>query len=178
MNRTILKLAAACSLLGLAAITQADPAVYRDSVMTIDSGVLINGSIQQYYTDIVLKADATGKLRIDSANQLPLVHIDDVTPVVVENANERSVTLTITGYKSVPCVSLADVAVSYQNKAFTVLVAETLMGPAESCIAMIDPFEIEQPLDVSELPKGVYHTLVNGEHIGFSLTTDPLVTAH
>ena len=172
-----LKIAAGCSLLALSVTAMADPAVYRDNSMTIDSGVLINGSVQQYYTDIVLTADAAGKLKIASANQLPLVNVDDVTATVVENSNERSVTLTIEGNKSVPCVALADVAVSYKNKVFTVLVAETLMGPAESCIAIIDPFEIDEALDVSELAAGTYDVVVNGEQTSFTLASPPLQSA-
>lgn len=177
MNRTLKQLAATCSLLGLAATALADPAVYRDKVMTIDSGVLINGSIQNYYSDIVLNTDANGKLTIVSANQLPLVHVDDVSSLVTENSNERSVSIAVTGYKSVPCVSLADAAVSYKNRVFTVVLAETLMGPAESCIAIIDPFETDVALDVTDLEAGTYDVVVNGEHTSFTLASDPLQIA-
>lgn len=174
MYRNILKLAGIGGLLALAATTQADPAVYRDSVMTIDSGVLINGSIQQYYTDIVLTTEANGRLRIVSANQLPLVHVDEASTLVTESSTERSVSVNVAGYKSVPCVALAEPAVSYKNKVFTVLLAETLMGPAESCIAIIDPFETAVALDVTELEAGTYDVMVNGEHTSFTLTGDPL----
>ncbi len=178
MKLKSLWMATGCGLLALSASAMADPAVYRDNVMTIDSGILINGSIQQYYSDIVLKADASGKLRIDSANQLPLVHIDDASATVVETAEERSVELQIEGYKSVPCVSLADVAVSYKDKVFTVLVAETVMGPAESCIAIIDPFQTDVDLDVAELEAGSYDVVVNGDkQTSFTLTKAPLHSA-
>jgi hypothetical protein len=174
MNRIIQKLTVACGLFGCALAASADPAVYRDNTMTIDQGVLINGRVQRYYTDIVLKTEADGRLRIESAKELPLVHIDDVTPVVVESNSERSVTLSITGYKSVPCVALTEPAVSYRNQVFTVLLAETRMRPDQICIMIVDPIELELPLEISELPKGNYHTKVNGKQVSFSLATDPL----
>lgn len=177
MNQTLKKLAIACGLLGLAATTQADPAVYRDNVMTIDNGVLINGDTRNYYTDIVLTTEANGRLKIVSANQLPLVHIDDASTLVTETTTERSVSVSITGYKSVPCVSLEDAAVSYKDEVFTILLAETVMGPAESCIAIIAPFETDVALDVTDLEAGTYEVVVNGEATSFTLTSDPLIIA-
>lgn len=177
MNQTLKKLAAACGLLGLAATAMADPAVYRDNVMTIDNGVLINGNTQNYYSDIVLSTDTNGRLKIVSANQLPLVHVDDASALVTETTTERSVSISITGNKSVPCVALEDAAVSYKDEVFTILLAETLMGPAESCIAIIDPFETDVALDVTDLEAGTYEVVVNGEETSFTLTSDPLQIA-
>lgn len=169
--KTLLVTLSSC-LFGLSAGAMADPAVYRGNTMNIDSGVLITNSKQQYYTNIVLNADANGKLTIVSAKQRPLVYIDNVIPTVVENAEERSVTLTIAGNKSVPCVELEEVAVSRKDEVFTVLIAETELGPAESCIAMLDPFEIDVPLDVYDLHSGTYKLIVNGEESGFVLTQE------
>jgi hypothetical protein len=172
MNFKPLMLAAACGLLAASTGALAAPAIYRDNVMTIDSGAMINGNTQEYYSDIKLSADANGKLKILAAKKLPLVYIDDVEAEVVENNNQRSVTLTITGNKSVPCVDLKEPAVSYKNGVFTVLVAETLMGPAESCVAMLSPFEVEVELDVSALNSGTYAVKVNGEDGSFKLNTN------
>lgn len=152
-------------LLGLSAGAMADPAVYRDGVMVIDSGVVIGARAQAYFSDIEMTTDAAGKLIITKATQLPLVYIDTVDATVVDNAEERSVKLTIAGNKSVPCVSLADVAVTRKDNVFTVVVAETVQGPAESCIAVLDPFEIEVPLDVADLPAGSYDVKVNGDAV-------------
>lgn len=172
MNLKPLILAAGCGLLAASAGVMADPAIYRDNVMVIDSGALINGSTQEYYGDITLQTDASGKLKITSATRLPLVYIDTVDAAVVEGDGERSVTLTIAGNKSVPCVTLKDPAISYKDEVFTVVLAETVMGPAESCIAVLDPFEIDVELDVSELDSGTYTVEVNGEASSFDLTTD------
>lgn len=168
--------------LGLAAAAltttaAADPAIYRDNKMTISAGAVINGTTQQYYKDIVLAMDATGKMQVVAASQRPLVHIDSITPTVVENDGLRKVTLKIAGNKSVPCVKLEEAAVSRKNEVFTILVAESIMGPAESCIAIIDPFELTLPLDVSGLHSGTYKVVVNGKEGGFVLTKDE-VTAH
>jgi hypothetical protein len=172
MKLSTLLFAGAAPLLALCTAASAAPAIYRDNVMTIDAGALIQGNNRHYYGDIELQADASGKLMVKSATRLPLVYVDSVIADVVEADAERSVTLTIAGNKSVPCVALKDAAVSYKDKVFTVLLAETVMGPAESCIAVLDPFEVEVPLDIHALDSGTYTVEVNGDSSSFVLTTD------
>lgn len=174
MKTHMLKTLAGCSLLALSAATLAEPAIYRDGIMYLKSGAVIGTNAAEYYSDIEMTTDAEGKLKINKAKRLPLVYIDSVEATVLENTEERSVELAIAGNKSVPCVALADVAVAYKNKVFTVVVAETVQGPAESCIAVLAPFEIDVALDVSGLEAGTYTVRVNGEETSFELETDPL----
>ena len=164
-------------LLGLvsaavALTAHAEPAIYRDSTLTIPSGAVINGDETKYYKDIVLQADSAGKFKIVSASARPLVYVDSVNPTVVETESSRSVELTIAGNKSVPCTKLEEVAVSRKNEVFTIVIAESVMGPAESCIAMLDPFTLKLPLDVSSLHSGTYKVVVNGIESGFILTRE------
>jgi len=147
----------------------AQPAVYRDGEMRIPSGAVITNNRQAYYDDIVLSADSSGKLSLVSATRLPLVGVDSVEADAPQG--QQSVTLTIKGYKSVPCVELQEAAVSRKESTFTVLLAESVLGPAESCIAVIDPFELSLPLDVSDLGFGTYLVEVNGVQTSFELTT-------
>jgi len=160
-------LAAAFALQSTALFAQ--PAMYRDGEMTIPSGAVITNNKQAYYGDIVLAADSSGKLEVVSATRLPLAGVDSVEADAPRG--QQSVTLTIKGYKSVPCVSLKDAAISYKDSTFTILLAETVQGPAQSCIAIIDPFELSLPLDVKEMGFGTYQVNVNGIQTSFELTT-------
>jgi hypothetical protein len=170
--KTLMAVLGVC-LAGMTNPALADPAVYRDGKMLIPTGATISANGQQYYKDVVLAADAAGKLQVVSATPLPPVYVDSVIPVVTENDDLRSVKLTIAGNKSVPCVQLQDAAVSYLNGVFTVLLAESVQGPAESCIAVLDPFEITIELDVTTLPAGTYKAIVNTKEVSFVLTKNP-----
>lgn len=172
MKAQILATTTAFALMSFCAGTLAEPAIYRDGAMHLDTGVLITEARQEYFGDIVMELDATGKLMITSAAPRPLVQIDSVEPVVVENEAGREVTLAIAGNKSVPCVELEEVAVSRKDDTFTVLVAETVLGPEESCVAVLDPFEISVPLDLTGLDAGTYQVTVNGVESEFVLTQD------
>lgn len=46
--------------------------------------------------------------------------------------------------------------------------AETKMDPAENCIAVLDPFEMQIPLDITGLDSGTYFVNVNGVKSSFS----------
>lgn len=160
-------------LFGLSVTALADPAVYRGNRLVIPSAATISSSKQQYYKDVVLTSDASGKFQIVSATALPLVYVDSVIPVVTENDAQRSVKVTVAGNKSVPCVQLQDAAISYQEGVFMVLLAESVQGPAESCIAVLDPFETKIDLDVSTLAAGTYKVVVNDKEASFVLTKNP-----
>jgi hypothetical protein len=177
MKLHIFEFCAAICTLALSGSALADTAIYRDDKLMIPAGAVINASGQFYYKDIVLQADANGRLRVMAASPRPLVYIDSVNATVVETQTVRSVEISIAGNKSVPCVSLEEVAVSRKDAVFTVLVAETVMGPAESCIAIVSPFDLNVPLDVSGLPAGTYKVVVNGEEASFVLTRGDTRTA-
>lgn len=161
------------SWLVLASAAQAETAIYRDGTLSIPSGAVINSTGSKYYKDIVLQADTTGKFKITGATELPLVYIDSANPTVVETESARSVEIAIAGHRSVPCVQLQDVAVSRKDKVFNVVIAESVMGPAESCIAMLAPFDLKLPLSVAGLAAGTYKVIVNTIETSFVLTRQP-----
>ena len=169
--KTKFLLLALCSLGSLA--TAAEAPSYRNDLLTIPMGAVVNGTEAKYYKDIVLQSDSTGKFRIVSAAARPLVHVDNVNPVATETQDSRSAEVNISGYKSVPCTKLEDVAVTRKDNVFTILLAESVMGPAETCIAIIDPFTVKVPLDVRGLPAGTYKLNVNGVQSSFTLTRNP-----
>ena len=63
-------------------------------------------------------------------------------------------------------------AVSREGDLFTVVIAETSLGPAEACIAVLDPFELSVALNVLGLSAGTYRVNVNGTEAQFSLDVD------
>ena len=58
---------------------------------------------------------------------------------------------------------------SRSGDTFYVVIAETVLGPAESCIAVIDPFTISFELDTFGLDTGTYKLNVNGKETEFDL---------
>ena len=82
------------------------------------------------------------------------------------------VSLSVSGFLSVPCVELLGPAVSYTEGLFQVVLAESTMGPAETCIAVIEPFETRVPLEVAGLPAGTYTVDVNGQQAEFTFDMD------
>lgn len=75
----------------------------------------------------------------------------------------------MTGNKSIPRVDLQTPAIFRDESTFTVVLAETTLGPAETCIAVIDPFVTNITLDVAALDSGIHSVSVNGVEASFSL---------
>ncbi len=137
------------------------PATLQGAVLIIPQGAIIDNDNPAYFTDIQLNFEGNGNFRMVDAQTTNLVAIDSVQSAILESFPVQ-VSITVTGNKSVPCVELLPPAVSRQNNLFVVVLAETQLGPAESCIAVIDPFETTFALDVKELPAGTYTVRVNG----------------
>ena len=160
------------ALSAIAAQTQAQPAVYRGGTLTIPAGVLVSENRKQYYADIVLETDSSGNLELVSANPLPKVMVNTVDAMVSEDIGTTTVVLSVAGDKSVPCTILQNAAVVREDAHFSVILAESVLGPAESCIAVLDPFTLDIPLDVSGLSAGTYTVDVNGVEVSFDLSVD------
>lgn len=138
------------------------PATLQDKVFTIPQGAVIDNNNLEYFTDIQLNYEGSGNFKLISAQSTNLVSVDSVQSTILESFPVQ-VNITVTGNKSVPCVKLLPPAISRQDNLFTVVLAETQLGPAESCIAIIDPFETTFSLDVLGLPAGTYTVRVNGQ---------------
>jgi len=152
----------------LASQANAAPAVYQDQVLTISEAVVIRDNGSTYFKNARFEPNANGTWRFVDATQRPLVGIEEVT-VVSSATVPPTVEVTVEGYKSVPCVELEPLGMSRTNDTFHVVIAETVMGPAESCIAMIEPFTHSFELDTFGLEAGVYKLNVNGKETEFDL---------
>jgi hypothetical protein len=148
------------------------PATLQDNVFTIPQGAVIDNDSPSFFTDIQLSHEGSGYFKLADAKTNNLVTIDTVQIAILESFPVQ-VNVNVTGNKSVPCVELLTPAISRKDNLFVVVLAETLLGPEASCIAMIDPFEISFPLDISGLPAGTYTVRVNGvAEATFTLDTD------
>lgn len=149
-------------------LVNAQPATFENSVLNIPQGAaLVNGELA-YYNDIQLISDIEGNFTLLAAQQSNLVSVNSVAV----NSSESfpvQVSLTVTGNKSIPCVRLQTPAIFRDKSTFKVALAETTLGPAESCIAVLDPFETNIALDVTGLDSGAYTVSVNGIETSFSL---------
>lgn len=139
----------------------AQPAIFQDNVFTIPQGAVINYDNPSFFTDIQLTHEGSGNFKLADAKTNNLVTIDTVQIAILESFPVQ-VSVNVTGNKSVPCVELLTPAISRKDNLFIIVLAETLLGPEESCIAMIDPFETSFPLDVSGLTAGTYTVRING----------------
>jgi len=149
----------------------AEPAIFSKGEMTIPEGAVIGDGNSSYFTDITLTYDGEGALVITGALAKPLVQVDTVDILVMESF-PLQISATVSGNLSVPCVELLNPAISYSNNTFTVVLAESTLGPAESCIAVIEPFETSIALDVLDLPAGTYTVNVNGVTAEFTFDMD------
>ena len=155
----------------LCSIVNAQPAIYQDGVLSIPQGAVIAGDDPAYYTDIQLADDGAGNFQLLAAQPNNLVSIDSVDVLILESF-PLQVQLRVSGNKSVPCVELLTPAVSRKDNVFTVVLAESTLGPEQSCIAVIDPFEIIISLDVLGLAAGTYVVRVNGVTAEFTFNAD------
>ena len=158
-------------LTGIAAAGQlasAQPATYENFVLSIPQGAALVDGEPTYYSDIRLESTIEGNFALTAADKNNLVTVDSVVANVAESLPVQ-VSLTVAGAKSIPCVDLQPAAIFRNGFAFTVVLAETLLGPAESCIFIIDPFETTITLDVEGLDAGTYTVNVNGVEASFEL---------
>lgn len=149
-------------------LASTQPATFEDFVMTIPEAAALVDGVASYYTDIRLESTIEGNFALTAAEKSNLVSVTSVAANVAESL-PLQVSLTVAGEKSVPCVELQSPAIFRDQFAFTVVLAETTLGPAESCIQIVDPFETTIPLDVTGLESGTYSVNVNGVETSFDL---------
>lgn len=152
----------------LAGQASAAPAVYQDELLTISEAVVVRDSGSTYFKDVRFEPNANGTWTFLGGSQRPLVAIEEVT-VLTDAGDPPVAEVTVEGYKSVPCVELEPLAMSRSGDTFYVVIAETVQGPAESCIAVIDPFTLNFELDTFGLESGEYKLNVNGKVTEFDL---------
>ena len=145
----------------------AAPAVFKDSVLTIDEGIVIEGDESTYYTDIRLGVSADGDFKLLEADRKNPAHVDEISVAVLETSPAQ-VEVVVIGYKSTPCVEL-EYAVAKSGTKFHIVVAENPLQTLVACIQVIEPFELSLPLDVVGLPAGEYQVNVNGHEVVFTL---------
>lgn len=149
-------------------LVAAQPAIFENSILNIPQGAAIVNGEPAYYNDIQLLSDSEGNFTLLAAQQSNLVSVDSVVVDIAESFPVQ-VSLTVTGNKSIPCVDLQTPAIFRNESTFTIALAETALGPAETCIAVLDPFETHIALDVAGLDSGIYTVSVNGVEVSFSL---------
>ena len=149
----------------------AQPATFEESMLTIPQAALIDSDNPVYYRDVQLTDNGDGTLSVVGGEQQNLVYVDSVEVVIMESFPVQ-VNLSVSGNLSVPCVELLPAAVGRKENTFTVVLAETVLGPAETCIAVLEPFSTSVSLDVRGLEAGTYVVNVNGVETGFTLDMD------
>jgi len=145
----------------------AAPAVFKDSVLTIDEGIVVHGDESSYYRDIRLVVNPAGDFKLLEAERRSPAHVDEVSVAVIET-NPVQVEVIVIGYKSTPCVEL-EYAVARSGSMFHIVIAENPLQTLVACIQVTEPFELSVVLDVVGLPAGEYQVNVNGHEVDFAL---------
>ncbi len=159
------------ALLASVQLADAQPAIYEDGMLSIPGLAVIEGTGGTVYSDVQLTLAADGSFKLVSAQANSLVAIDSVEAMILESFPVQ-VNVAVRGNKSVPCTRLLEPAIARKGSTFVVSLAESTLGPAETCIAMIDPFETSISLDVRGLSAGNYEVVVNGTSTNFVLAMD------
>lgn len=166
-----MRLSLLATLMAFCPALLAQPSIYQDGVLSIPQGAVQSGDSSVYFENIQLQEQADGSFMPIAAEPRDLVSVETVQVNVMESLPVQ-VTVDIEGNKSVPCVSLLTPAVNYSDGVFTVTLAESQLGPAETCIAVIEPFSTNVELDVEGLAAGDYLVRVNGVEQAFTLASD------
>jgi hypothetical protein len=171
MEKSIMQYLFTFILLLVCDYAQAQAATYQDDVLTVPQGAILDVNNPAFFNDIQLNSTGDGNFQLLAAIAANLVSVDSVAINIMESFPVQ-VSVTVAGNKSVPCVDLQSPAIGRQENLFVVVLAETTLGPAESCIAVLDPFETSFSLEVAGLIAGTYSVNVNGVVAEFTLDTD------
>jgi hypothetical protein len=147
---------------------QAEPAFYREGLLELPQGIVIEEGQDQYYSNIRLRTEANGALRIVRAQPRRLITLEALE-LDRQLAPQPRLELSIAGYKSMPCVELEPVAIRRIDEVFHVLVAEAAPDPLLLCAQVLTPVELTVELDVAGLADGEYQVRVNNETRAFTL---------
>lgn len=147
----------------------AKPAIYHDGQLSISQGAIFTNSRQDYYENIVLGADAEGKLEIVAATKIPLAYVDTADVLV----DGDTATLVVSGNLPDPCRALQEPAVLREGNNFTVLIAaKSTLGDDMVCTTVLAPFELRVPFNINGLDAGTYKVTVNDVETSFILESE------
>ncbi len=150
----------------ISAVTFAQtPALYRDNVLLIPEGAVIEDGVVTFYRDIELSNDGAGKFSIVNAKQGHLALIEEVEIVI--HTDEKRVDVVASGYRSA-CVEILNPLTSYKDSEFIIVIGQSEPS-SEICILIAVQFEVVTPLDISGLAEGTYAVMVNGIKTQFTL---------
>jgi hypothetical protein len=138
-------------------------ALFKDSILHITDGIVLSDGASSYYRDIQLVATPQGEFRVLEAKPRDLATVEEAA-VTVSGDTPPRVEVQIKGYLPNPCVELEPVAVARDGDQFHVLVAQNVLQTLVACIQVIQPFELNVPLDTAKLPNGRYTITVNDKY--------------
>lgn len=142
-------------------------AVYRDNVLTIPSGVIIDDHGVTPVRGVTLVQEEDGRFSVAGASEGKLADVDTVTAEVAGDHDER-VRVTAAGYQSSACVDILEPAIVRDENVFSVVLSESAQW-SDVCILIMKSYEKTFHLDVRGLDAGTYIVDVNGVETEFTL---------
>ncbi len=165
------KLGIAIGLSLLAIECNAETATFANEQLTVPAVAVVDSTSGHYFANIQLRHEGEGMFRLVTAETRSLVQVEQIH-IALHETTPRQAVVSIEGFKSVPCVELLEAAVAREGEQFTILLAESELGPEETCIAIPELITEAVTLDLTAVPAGDYTVSVNGHVTAFSLLTE------
>ena len=156
--------------LGLSAAAAAAPAVFENGVLEVGDGVVLGAGGDLIYKNIRLQADSSRNFRVVSAEPRNLATVESVEVFVLDGFPVQAV--QVEGHISMSCLDLEEPIALRRDETFVIYLPETPLDPLALCAAVIEPFSVTLPLDVSGLEPGDYTVRVNGVEAEFTLVEE------
>ncbi|GJM11817.1 MAG: hypothetical protein DHS20C12_02200 [Pseudohongiella sp.] len=156
--------------LSVATSLSAQSAAFEDDVLQIPGVGVVDGADAAFYSGVELLHEGDGVFRLVGGQNHTLVSVEEISIVISPDHTQAAV--SVEGFKSNPCVDIEWPSVSKIGEEFNVVIAESVLGPAESCVAVLDPYTRAVTLELGGLLAGIYTVKVNGVSTEFTLDVD------
>lgn len=146
---------------------QAEPVLFSDNVLMLGDAIVIEGKETRYYDNVRLSPTANGEFKVLDAVEKSLATVTETSVSIIETLPVQ-VFVKATGYTPTPCFEL-ETAVTRKDTNFYAVVAMNPLQTLVACAQVLQPYTLDIPLDVKNLPSGDYSVIVNGMSVGFHL---------
>jgi hypothetical protein len=177
MKKLYQNMCLAAGLIAVGSSMASDNPLYQDNPARVSIPAVVADGVPGQFQDIQLRFKTDDQLELVSVRDGVLLDYIQKVEAFRTNTSPVQVFLEITGQLPNGCARIGQVHQTRDNNAFAVSVFfkndEWLTGAPVACTLAMVPFKHVMPLDVYDLPAGVYEYSVNDEFSGsFTLTTD------
>ncbi len=150
----------------------AEPAVYQDEVLTL-AEVLVQGSHgPALYGNVQLERNQDGTFSIIGREVLPIADVQSIS-VEKDQYPPGTVVVVVQGFKSMPCIDVAEATVSRVGNTFHFAFRELPPPDNVRCITRVEPMMEAFGIQTTDLEPGEYEIVYGEMHVAFTLHPAP-----